>query len=194
MISDEAEAAAPQVGSEVLDRFDHREKLALSHRVVTLGLVETSAMIGDDAFGPVVVYLLQARTNSYACSGVGGDDELPVGPRVHQHRVGQGLGKHDSHASIPRSGVVNGMLHPSDRRERGFGLYTRHGGSYVTSCGSGRSGGHMDGNGLFGCLDDDLIVSGWELHSRSDDHVQNPLLAVVHAAGHWGLELLVERA
>ena len=71
----------------MLDGLDDGEEFALSDGVVALGRVEASAVVGDDAFGAVVIHLFQARSNSDTRGGVSGDDELAIGAGVHEHGV-----------------------------------------------------------------------------------------------------------
>ena len=87
VVGDQPEAATPQVGSEVLDGFDDGEEFAFGDGVVALGGVEASAMVRDDTLGTVVIYLLQACSNSDTSGGVSGDDELAIRAGVHEHGV-----------------------------------------------------------------------------------------------------------
>ena len=88
VVGDELELAAPKVGAEMLDGFDHRQEFALGDGVVPLGFAESAAVVGHDTFGAVVVELFETCAHAYASGGVGSHDEGSVGPRVHQDGIG----------------------------------------------------------------------------------------------------------
>ena len=67
----------------MLDGLDDGEEFALSDGVVTLGRVEASTVVGDDAFRAVIIHLFQACSNSDASGGVSGDG-LSLFPMYHK--------------------------------------------------------------------------------------------------------------